>query len=267
MMLTIGELEKLTGMNRTTLRYYNAEGLINPERLENSYRMYSDEDVMTLVQLKQLSAFGVELAELPGVNRKISVKDIHRSLVGKEQAIEQEIETLYQKLSRLRLHVDAFQACATGETVVEESRMVGAYRLYYHDQKADPEKTARIFRRWMNNMPDTYSFIRIPKQALLLPPDAFCPVDAGIGLLSGAFQRLHETFEEPMEYTPPCKCISGLIQTKRLDRITGSVLAPFGKFLEEHGLIPLGDFFGWVVYSPADHENDSFSISLRLGIN
>ena len=40
MNFTIGELEKLTGMNRTTLRYYDAEGLIDPARLENGYRKY-----------------------------------------------------------------------------------------------------------------------------------------------------------------------------------------------------------------------------------
>ncbi len=267
MNFTIGELEKLTGMNRTTLRYYDAEGLIDPARLENGYRKYSEMDVMSLVQLKQLNAFGVELSELPGVNRKITVKDIHRSLVGKEQAIEREIEELYQKLSRLRLHVDAFQECTTEKTEITESRMVGAYRLYFHGSESDPPETAKIFKRWMNDVPDTYSVIRIPKQALGLPQEAFCPVEAGIGLLSGAFQRLHEVYEEPIEYTPPCKCIQGMIRTRRLDRIQRSVLQPFEEFIAEHGLIPLGDFYGWVVYTPADHEHDCFHISMRLGIN
>ena len=53
MKLSIGELEKLTGMNRTALRYYDAEGVLDPQRQENGYRMYSEEDVMSLVQLKQ----------------------------------------------------------------------------------------------------------------------------------------------------------------------------------------------------------------------
>ena len=76
MKFSIGELEKLTGMNRTALRYYDAEGLIDPERQENGYRLYSDEDVMSLIQLKQMSAFGIELSEMPGSARNVGIKDV-----------------------------------------------------------------------------------------------------------------------------------------------------------------------------------------------
>ena len=192
MKLSIGELEKLTGMNRTALRYYDAEGVLDPQRQENGYRMYSEEDVMSLVQLKQLSAFGVELSELPGTRRPTDVRDVHRVLVGKEQAIEQEIEELYQKLSRLRLHVDAFGSCASGETQIKEGRMVGAYRLYYSGAQAGSSKVSRIFKRWMNAVPDTYSVVRIPAQAMDMPPETLCPVDTGIGLLSGAFRLIQK---------------------------------------------------------------------------
>jgi len=267
MKLSIGELEKLTGMNRTALRYYDAEGVLDPERQENGYRMYSEEDVMSLVQLKQLSAFGVELSELPGTRRSTDVRDVHRVLVGKEQSIEQEIEELYQKLSRLRLHVNAFGACASGETRIEEGRMVGAYRLYYSSAQADSSKVSRIFKRWMNAVPDTYSVVRIPARAMDMPPETLCPVDTGIGLLSGAFHRIQETYEEPMEYTPPCKCLHAMITVKHLNQIPSSTLAPFRRYLDQHGLIALGDFYGWVVYSPANHQSDAFHISIRLGIN
>jgi DNA-binding transcriptional MerR regulator len=144
MKFSIGELEKLTGMNRTALRYYDAEGLIDPERQENGYRLYSDEDVMSLIQLKQMSAFGIELSEMPGSARNVGIKDVCLSLVRKEQIIEQEIEELYQKLARLRLHAEAYKTCAEGNSEVTESRTVGAYRLYLRENDPDSAKTARI---------------------------------------------------------------------------------------------------------------------------
>ena len=266
MKFSIGELEKLTGMNRTALRYYDAEGLIDPERQENGYRLYSDEDVMSLIQLKQMSAFGIELSEMPGSARNVGIKDVCLSLVRKEQIIEQEIEELYQKLARLRLHAEAYKTCAEGNSEVTESRTVGAYRLYLRENDPDSAKTARIFRKWMSDVPDTYSVVRIPRSVFSLPEEAFCPVDIGIGLLSGAFHRLQETFEPPIEYTPPCKCIQGMIRTRRIDQIRRGDLNPFEKYMEEHGQIPIGDFYGWVVYTPADHVNDCFHISLRIGI-
>lgn len=266
MKITIGQLEKLTGMNRTALRYYDAEGLLDPERLENGYRLYSEEDVMSLVQIKQLNALGVELSELPDVKSRNTCADIYRCLVDKEQQIEQEIEDMYQRLSRLRLHVDAFRDCVHPETVIQESMMVGAYRIFYSSPKTDHPDTPAVFRRWMTEVPFTYSTVRIPQKALLLPESETCRAEPGLGLLSGSFQRIGETFREPMEYTPPGKCIQGIIETRSLEEIPCAALAPFGRYLLEKSLIPLGDLYGWVVYTPANHRRDTYRISLRVGI-
>ncbi|MBQ9007814.1 MAG: MerR family transcriptional regulator [Clostridia bacterium] len=268
MKLSIGELEKLTGINRTALRYYDSEGLVDPERMENGYRMYSQKDVMSLVQIKQLNAFGMELSELPGTGNAVSCRDIYSSLLHKEQEIEAEIEDLYQKIARLQLHVDAFRRCAQADTAITEGRMVGAYRLFYQSSEhVNDPKVQAVFRRWLNTMPYAYSVIRISRNALYLPPDQFCPVDTGIGLLSGAFQRMNEKMDEPIEYTPPCKCIQGIVHVKDPDQISRRVLDPFQEYLSGHGLIPLSDFHGWVIYTPVDHTRDEFCISLRIGVN
>ena len=267
MKITIGDLEKLTGLSRTTLRYYDAEGLIEPERMENGYRMYSPEDVMSLVQVKQLNALGVGLSELPSTGSGRRCMDVHDSLVAQEQAIEQQIEDLYDRLSRLRLHVDAYQQCAALPTEIQEGRMPGVYRVYYRSPKTDHPRTTEIFRRWMNHVPETYSAIRIPQRALMLPMDEYCEADTGIGLLSGAFRRFNETFEPPIEYTPPCRCVGGMIEVQDLSRIPRATLEPFRRYIEEHGMIPLDDFYGWVVYTPADRKAEPFRISLRIGVH
>ena len=46
--MTIKELEKRTGLPRTSIRFYEQEGFLHPERRENNYRDYSQEDVCTL---------------------------------------------------------------------------------------------------------------------------------------------------------------------------------------------------------------------------
>lgn len=86
-------------------------------------------------------------------------------------------------------------------------------------------------------------------------------------MLSDTFRRINETFREPMEYSPPCKCIQGIIETRDLERIPCTVLTPFVRYLEEHDLIPLGNLYGWVVYSPVNHKWDSYRISLRVGVS
>ena len=53
--MTIQEVEKLAGMTRANIRFYEKEGLITPERNEaNNYRAYSDRDVEALSKIKHL---------------------------------------------------------------------------------------------------------------------------------------------------------------------------------------------------------------------
>ncbi len=266
MQVSIGELEKLTGMSRTALRFYDTEGLVAPERLENGYRMYSEQDLMSLVQLRQLSAFGVELSELPRMDNRVTCREIHGTLVKKEQEIERQIEELYQKLARLQLHVDAYQTCLNEETPVTEGRMTGAYRLFYEKVRNHPGAEV-IVRRWIGAAPYRYSVIRISKNALFLPETGVCPSEMGIGLLGSAFHRMQEVLEEPMEYTPPSKCLQGVIRVKDLRQIPVRLLMPFRAMIEQRCVIPLSDFYGWVVYAPVSHRDDCFSVSLRIGID
>ena len=63
--MTIKEIEEITGMIRANIRYYEAEGLVVPERnKENGYRMYSREDAETLLKIKLLRTLDVPLEEI-----------------------------------------------------------------------------------------------------------------------------------------------------------------------------------------------------------
>ena len=42
--MTIREIETRSGLERTNVRFYEREGLLSPERRENGYRDYSEED-------------------------------------------------------------------------------------------------------------------------------------------------------------------------------------------------------------------------------
>lgn len=63
--MTIKEIEEITGMIRANIRYYEAEGLVVPERnKENGYRIYSREDAQTLLKIKLLRTLDVPLEEI-----------------------------------------------------------------------------------------------------------------------------------------------------------------------------------------------------------
>lgn len=59
--MTIKELEKRSGLPRTAIRFYEQQGLITPERRENNYRDYSEEDARTLEKVKLLRQLSLDL--------------------------------------------------------------------------------------------------------------------------------------------------------------------------------------------------------------
>ena len=62
--MTIKEIEERAGMARANVRFYESEGLLTPERKENGYRAYSEEDLATLLRIRLLRSLGVSLEDI-----------------------------------------------------------------------------------------------------------------------------------------------------------------------------------------------------------
>jgi MerR family copper efflux transcriptional regulator len=64
-LLTIGQLAKRAGIRPSTLRFYEAEGLLAPtERSESGYRLYSAEDEQALLFIQRTHRLGFALADV-----------------------------------------------------------------------------------------------------------------------------------------------------------------------------------------------------------
>ena len=75
--MNIQEIEKATGLPRANIRYYEKEGLLNPERGKNRYRKYSEEDRDTLLKILLLRNLGVSLAEIRELQEgKVKLPDV-----------------------------------------------------------------------------------------------------------------------------------------------------------------------------------------------
>ena len=99
--MLIRELERQTGLERATIRFYEKEGIITPQREDNGYRVYSGEDCETLLKVKLLRQLGISLEKIKGLqqgseefvsalNDQIAAleKQIQNSLRAKEVCVE-----------------------------------------------------------------------------------------------------------------------------------------------------------------------------------
>ncbi len=62
--MTIKEIEALTGMTRANIRFYESRGLLSPERGENGYRDYKEDDFSVLQRIKLLRMLELSLDEI-----------------------------------------------------------------------------------------------------------------------------------------------------------------------------------------------------------
>ena len=63
--LTIQQTAQATELNADTLRYYERIGLIvDIERAPNGYRLYTHDDIVWIMFLKQLRATGMSIAQM-----------------------------------------------------------------------------------------------------------------------------------------------------------------------------------------------------------
>ena len=62
--MRIQELEKRVQLDRATIRFYEKEKLIQPQRSENGYRSYSQEDAQDLLKIKLLRQLGMSMEQI-----------------------------------------------------------------------------------------------------------------------------------------------------------------------------------------------------------
>ncbi len=61
---TIGEFSKLTNLGIHTLRYYEHEGLLTPERNSGNRRRYSEKDLVWVMFIKRLKDTGMPIKQI-----------------------------------------------------------------------------------------------------------------------------------------------------------------------------------------------------------
>ncbi|MEC3880245.1 MerR family transcriptional regulator [Parapedobacter sp. 10938] len=100
--MLIGELSKLSGLSRDTIRFYEKNGLIavgKKERRFNNYKEYSDDMLKRLLSIKQLKGLGFTLNEIADLLDMLDVseatcKNVSHKIDGKVLFINQKINEL-----------------------------------------------------------------------------------------------------------------------------------------------------------------------------
>jgi DNA-binding transcriptional MerR regulator len=116
--LQIGEIADRTGVTQRTLRFYEEKGLLKPPgRMDGGFRLYSEDDVRRVEQIKRLqSLLGFTLAEIKEMveaeevktqikatyRRDAEVSERRAKLLKAKQVTEGQVAVIEQKLAALQ---------------------------------------------------------------------------------------------------------------------------------------------------------------------
>lgn len=90
--MKINEVETLLGVSKANIRFYEKQGLLNPERSANNYRDYSEADVERLRQIIILRKLGMPVQDVGKVlDGELPLQDAVRENI---KNLEAEIESL-----------------------------------------------------------------------------------------------------------------------------------------------------------------------------
>ena len=119
--MIVGQAAKRSGLPAKTLRYYEEIGLVEPQRLENGYRDYNDDDLARLRFLGRARSLGFSIEDCRNLlslcddDKRSSrdVKDIAKAHLNNIERKITELETMRNVLKKLvkSCHGDEHAAC------------------------------------------------------------------------------------------------------------------------------------------------------------
>lgn len=123
--MLIGELSRRTGVRTHQLRYYEAQGLLQPGRATSGYREYGDDAVLTVTQIRKLLEAGLSTQEIaylkpcvtgaaPDLEPCPETLDVLRA---RRQDLDGQIDTLIRSRQALHEYIEATErarACSAG---------------------------------------------------------------------------------------------------------------------------------------------------------
>lgn len=103
----IGEISRFFNIPASTLRYWEDKGVLHPEKgIENRYREYTIEDLMTISDVVFYKNLGLQLKEIREMDGS-SPEQHGKLFTEKLSELEQQQELLARRIKKLRCHIQA----------------------------------------------------------------------------------------------------------------------------------------------------------------
>ena len=170
--MKINDLEKLLGVKRSNIFYYEREGLVTPRREDNNYREYSEEDLRRLkaiIVLRKLGFTVEEIRELFGGERALS--DILPENMGRLTAQAEELEAarrLCRDMERQGVTMESFDPDAWFDTIEAQERGGQRFLDILGDAANDANRSLTFIQRSLGMYGPVYASYILSEEGIRL---------------------------------------------------------------------------------------------------
>ncbi|WP_165247114.1 MerR family transcriptional regulator [Adlercreutzia sp. ZJ141] len=260
----IGKISDLMGISSEAIRYYEREGIINPQKDPGSgYRLYTAWDLHILIRTRMFRKYGYSLSETTAALQEEDFDVLLRSLKQKEAELEESIRHQNHILEQLRLDKRLVADCALN---INKFRLaysptvlfVDAQRSYnILDEKID------LYRQWIDRVPYAAS-----AGIFDYPPKGEGNLRYGLMIETRhlhaerleEFKRQSEDPDCGVVVIPTQKCLSTFFLSGSDKELCLDMFEPSFRFMEEHGLKLTGSPFARMVHMRKREDGEYSSV-------
>ncbi|MEV4627013.1 MerR family transcriptional regulator [Micromonospora sp. NPDC049523] len=132
--MLIGELSRRSGVNAHQLRYYEAQGLLEPGRGASGYREYTTDAILTVTQIRKLLEAGLSTQDIgfllpcaTGTAPELEpCPDLLDTLRARLHGLDERIDTLARSRQALHDYIETTEQRASGEYPACDSTAVAS---------------------------------------------------------------------------------------------------------------------------------------------
>ncbi|MBQ7433809.1 MAG: MerR family transcriptional regulator [Lachnospiraceae bacterium] len=249
----ISEVSKMTGIPVDTIRYYETAGIVKPTRV-NTYRYYSEIDVLNLLEYRKMRNYGMNMSEIKDFFQITDMEQYAREFERLEEKYAQAVR-YYQAL-----HKYAQQSV---HTIREAAQGMGQYRLvtmpekyyihfYFHEEEGDEEESD-IWQCWINEYYSLVEYLAIFKQEnfiLDVPKNECLWVNA---LDKKVVEELQIPLPTHVDVIPAHKAVYTVVEETGEDFYDLDVIDGVKQYLNAHQYQVAGDIIGKMISRIQDH--------------
>lgn len=242
----IGEVSKILNIPVETLRFYEKQNIVNPQKDPYSnYRYYDAWDINYLLEYKKYRGMKYSSKEIQQILQKDSLEDFLARLEAKQEEYERK-RTYYDLLMVKNLNYQNVLLNAKeniGTFTLTESPELYYFIHRYNDQYESVDKFDGLFEAWMEYYPFIENMIRIEREVLLNRKERN-DYQWGFGIKRYYARELNIPIAAQVTHLPSRPSIYTMLTFGERGTFTLSAFEPALAYMEREGLEVAGDVIG-----------------------